>query len=403
MKTRKYYVYVITLDNLVFYVGKGCGNRVYSKKNDYFNALDSRISFDRQIVKKGLTNKQAETLESKLIKKYNSPTNIQQGLTVQKYVPLSKDTIESLQEANKVSKVGEQCATPDELAKLLIDSININATRILIPEDRYGVLTKYARNRFPDSFITVYETNKDRLTDLGENSDCIMTMNFLTAKIEDDFDCIIMNPPFKDQEKFMNKCMKITKNIAAVLQRKWSRNIETNRSGSSIYKLYLNNLVYVYQVDYKSFISSGSPTDLAIFSEYSAAEYTLSLGDHLDRCTYVCEKVKYPKAYPCIPPERYDYYFDQQATMKSKRVYAKNSFIDLSSDTKVYAKRSVRKNSLSGIDTYSKELVEYTITKGSKNAVLKRMKEFNEEYGSKAIDLTSYTGFRGVELPPIRQ
>lgn len=69
-----YYIYQhIRLDNgLIFYVGKGCNDRAFSKKdrNKYWHHIVNKYGYDVQIIQKNLSLEQSWSEERKLIKQY---------------------------------------------------------------------------------------------------------------------------------------------------------------------------------------------------------------------------------------------------------------------------------------------------------------------------------------------
>ncbi len=100
--TRKYYVYglINPCTYQVFYIGKGCGNRVFDHANDAIKSLDAadkqslKITTIQNIIKKGkevipviyhwgLTEEESLLIESTLIDAFSGLTNVQSGYDVE--------------------------------------------------------------------------------------------------------------------------------------------------------------------------------------------------------------------------------------------------------------------------------------------------------------------------------
>jgi len=217
------YVYTIVYNGLVVYVGKGTGNRVNSDKNVWFNLFDEALDFDREVVKEGLTDKEALSLEGKLIRKYKPIFNLNDGLSPKKWIKLKDKDISDMLDIKRMISKGAESETPEPVAQQMAEHLD-DVSSLLIVGDRFSNMLSAFLNRFLnfEGTITVVERDKERVMaiyDAIEGYDHVdvkvIPKSFLEVDFKDQrFDYVIMNPPFNVDGKqiwkrFLDKAKKI--------------------------------------------------------------------------------------------------------------------------------------------------------------------------------------------------
>ncbi len=92
--------------------------------------------------------------------------------------------------------------TPEVLADRMAGMIPSDAQRILEPSAGLGRLYRAARHARPSASITLVESSSDCCGELyrsieGDSLATLMQRDFMEYRSPDQFDCVLMNPPFK--------------------------------------------------------------------------------------------------------------------------------------------------------------------------------------------------------------
>lgn len=189
----RFYVYVIKLDGIVVYVGKGTDNRMDSTKNEWFNLFDDYHHFEREKLAFALDEREALTLEAQLIRQYNPVFNKVQGLTPAKWVTLDFAQLRTYIRDHKAGDVD----TPSEVLQCIkqyVQALPVKPKSVLYACAGVGGLVfeagefQYAIELNPDNACVV----------MRKGGVAVQCGDFLTWTTSMQFDLIIMNPPFTD-------------------------------------------------------------------------------------------------------------------------------------------------------------------------------------------------------------